>query len=362
MRKIETPPAVFVSIKMRTANYGKIKEFKNQGGHGPIIIPIHFTEKDRWICHRFASPPMGNGNCGSEIIVLVDNFGETYHFSEQDSGNGYTMTLTSYNNDMSVISGNYRIYDGCRCVSHKKLDFPITDDCIDIIKASPGTSLIGARENTFKKIDDYIKIIVEKNKKDSVLFSKSELNLIEMKRHTDNLGYKIMGLSKEILELNNDIEKSKTIIKQVMDENRELKNTVENLESIMNNNEIQKRKQFNEYYEQGDSEVTADSEFNSIYMYPYNENESSKYDGYEVYGSWDVWNNPYELISWDFDNIKSWIIMLPEKYVEEYGKKYYYKLKKDGVWIEPSEDELRMKDKMGHWNNVIFIQFMGRKD
>ena len=50
----------------------------------------------------------------------------------------------------------------------------------------------------------------------------------------------------------------------------------------------------------------------------------------------------------------AWIIQIPKKYVK-LGKKYLYKLKKDGAWIEPTEGELRIKDKNGNWNNVLFV-------
>jgi hypothetical protein len=262
---------------MRTPDYGKITEFKNQAGHGGINIPIHFTEKDRWICHRFASPQMGNGNWGSEIIVLVDNFGETYHFSEQDSGNGYTMTLTSYNKDMSVRSGNYRIYDGCSCISTEIRSIAFTDSFIDILKATPRIGL-----DSRKEIDNYINILRRTNYWEE------------------------------------DNKKGKV-----------------------------------HYTEDEDCCPTG---YINIYMYNFKENESTKYKGYEAYGSWDNWDKPCEIISWDFKyygNTK-WIIELPEKYVK-LGKKYLYKLKKDGAWIEPTEDELRIKDENGNWNNVIFI-------
>jgi hypothetical protein len=278
---------------MRTPDYGKITQFKNRAGGGPLNIPIHFTKKDRWICHRFASPSMANGNWGSEIIVLVDNFGETYHFSENDSGNEYTMTLTSYNKDFSVRTANYRIYDGCSCISTGERSIAFTEDIIDILKATPGIAF-----GTRKEIDNYINTLVEKNKK------------------------------------------------------------------ILNDIEIRKEREI-KYWEgcnqQGQVDLSG-SYYNGkdnleIYMYDFNIKESTKYNGYEVYGSWDDWKNPYEVMDWIhfiYQENRAWIIEIPEKYIE-IGKKYFYKLKKDGVWIEPTEGELRIKDENGNWNNVIFI-------
>jgi hypothetical protein len=329
-------------------------------------IPIHFTEKDRWIYHRFASPPMGNGNWGSEIIVLVDNFGETYYFSESDSGNGYSVpSIISFNKEIKPESSNYPSL-GCTCKSVENRDFAFTDDFIDILKATPDFGFsYGSREKQFQKIDEYVKTLIEKNKKTTISISRAELNVIEINRSKEKSDSKVKGLLEEnntLVEKNNMLV---GIMKTLVEKNNMLveKNNMlkEEDKKVLNDIEIRKEREI-KYWErckdQGQCDLIEDDSghltgYVNIYMYAFNESESTKYDGYKVYGSWDNWKNPYEIISLDFlyDDNKAWIIELPEKYIG----KYYYKLKKDGAWIEPTEDELRIKDENGNWNNVIFI-------
>jgi hypothetical protein len=327
---------------------------------------------------------MGNGNWGSEIIVLVDNFGETYYFSESDSGNGYSVpSIISFNKEIKPESSNYPSL-GCTCKSVENRDFAFTDDFIDILKATPDFGFsYGSREKQFQKIDEYVKTLIEKNKKTTISISRAELNVIEINRSKEKSDSKVKGLLEEI---NRSKEKSDSKVKGLLEENNTLveknnmlvgimktlveknnmlveKNNMLKEEDmkVLNDIEIRKEREI-KYWErckdQGQCDLIEDDSghltgYVNIYMYAFNESESTKYDGYKVYGSWDNWKNPYEIISLDFlyDDNKAWIIELPEKYIG----KYYYKLKKDGAWIEPTEDELRIKDENGNWNNVIFI-------
>lgn len=98
--------------------------------------------------------------------------------------------------------------------------------------------------------------------------------------------------------------------------------------------------------------------------------DNKDHNNCEVWGSWNKWKSGYILLkSEESDELSKywWYIKFPniddfdnnlEEYVDQqmpkYGK-YHYKLKKNGEWIEPTENDLREKDSDGNWNLVIFI-------
>lgn len=99
----------------------------------------------------------------------------------------------------------------------------------------------------------------------------------------------------------------------------------------------------------------SDNSFN-VFMYKYEENEPTKYSDCELYGSWDDWQTPYTFSVKDFisEGNTSWTLEIDEKYYSPGVN--YYKIKKDGEWIEPSDCDLRVKDETGNWNNLLFIR------
>ena len=87
------------------------------------------------------------------------------------------------------------------------------------------------------------------------------------------------------------------------------------------------------------------------------------YENVTVYGYWDNYANEYKMYQLLEDkgdmlskyNTSVYYIKFPEG--EDcilYGK-YTYKFKKGEQWIEPTDDELREKDKDGNYNNVLFV-------
>lgn len=74
------------------------------------------------------------------------------------------------------------------------------------------------------------------------------------------------------------------------------------------------------------------------------------YRDYMVVGSWDNWANIYPLF---LHQGFGWGILYND--ISILLGKNHYKLKKDGAWLEPSDCELREKDKNGNWNNVLFV-------
>lgn len=92
----------------------------------------------------------------------------------------------------------------------------------------------------------------------------------------------------------------------------------------------------------------------------YYEGRDNKFKNTYVYGSWDNYDTPYELCQLLEDNGDNLSKFNSSVYYIElddeinYGK-YTYKFKRGGEWIEPSENELKEKDKDGNYNNVLFV-------
>jgi hypothetical protein len=92
----------------------------------------------------------------------------------------------------------------------------------------------------------------------------------------------------------------------------------------------------------------------------YYEGRDNIYENVTLYGSWDNYERQYDLYQLLKDrgnllaeyNSSMYFIILDKDI--PYGK-YTYKFKKGDEWIEPTDDELRQKDKDGNYNNVLFV-------
>ena len=74
------------------------------------------------------------------------------------------------------------------------------------------------------------------------------------------------------------------------------------------------------------------------------------YSNYSVLGSWDNWANTYPLF---LNSACGWGIFYND--ISILLGINHYKLRHENKWLEPSENELRKKDKNGNWNNVLFV-------
>lgn len=309
---------------MRTDRYGEIKEIKSfcpslshSLNDGFIRIPIKIANKDRWICHVVECKKTDYIDSaqfpkGCPILSLVDNYGEIYFLiGSLVHGTVAHDTFIRWIIDGEAHGGKYMydiIKDGLICESKEQLDFPLTDDFIHILKCSLiSDSIYGDYR---KNLEIFIKKLIEKNKKFQGSIEES-FDII----HT---------LQEKIDEIQNKSEYSEENIKVYKsDTDRWTGRIIEESLSLY---------------------ILFQEKFNSIFW------------DCEVWGSWNNWTSASELLHYkSIDDKNIWLIEFSTK--EDLPKlgKYYYKLKKNGEWIEPNENDLREKDENGNWNFVIFI-------
>lgn len=93
----------------------------------------------------------------------------------------------------------------------------------------------------------------------------------------------------------------------------------------------------------------------SLYIL-YKKDYDKTYEDCEIWGDWNNWTTAFELIHYkSIDNNNIWLIEFnSEEDLPKLGK-YHYKFKRGGMWIEPTENDLREKDEHGNWNFVLFV-------
>lgn len=296
---------------MRTSRYGEIKDFKSLCSVDNFItIPVQISKKDRWICHVMQSDPKGNGNWGSAILAFVDNYGEIYFFFEHSLGQPTHLShYIRWNIDDNGGTNDKNIYaiinqGGLKCESKQELNFPLTDDFIDILKCYSRPD--SAYSNAKKDIELFVKKLIETNKK----------------------------------------------IQGSIDESFDIINTLQ--EKI---DEIQNDEEYHLQYKSNTDKWTGRIVNESLSLYIlFEEKYNSIYYDYEVWGSWNNWTSGFELQYYkSIDDKNIWLIEFNSKKELPNLGKYHYKFKKNGEWIEPTENDLREKDEYGNWNYVIFI-------
>jgi hypothetical protein len=78
-------------------------------------------------------------------------------------------------------------------------------------------------------------------------------------------------------------------------------------------------------------------------------------EGCEVYGSWNDWKHPYPLQHEHHESNESCFYIILGDDEKIFLGKHHYKLKQNGVWIEPGKNDLVEKDSDGNTNTVLFV-------
>lgn len=128
--------------------------------------------------------------------------------------------------------------------------------------------------------------------------------------------------------------------------------------NVYKRNNFQDYKSDKESYE-GYLQYFEDKDCYGLFI-KYCEGRNNIYEYVTVYGSWDNYERGYDLYQLLQDegdtlsksNCSVYFVVLDESI--PYGK-YTYKFKKGDQWIEPSENEVREKDRDGNFNNVLFV-------
>ena len=168
------------------------------------------------------------------------------------------------------------------------------------------------------------------------------------------------ALNRERLE-KEKVERLERRIQLYEEQVKSLNLVISGLKSIIADKEacvFEDYKSHKEGYE-GYLEYFEDKDCYGLYI-KYYEGRDNIYEDITVYGSWDNYERSYDLYQLLKDkgdnlskhNSSVYFIILDDHI--PYGK-YTYKFKKGDQWIEPSENELKEKDKHGNYNNVLFV-------
>lgn len=299
-----------------------------------LLIPIQINSEKRWICHAihtdtYSPNPNQQPPLNTLLCFLIDNYGEIYILKVINSGNGVILCnypVSSEDGDILDNKNNIYVYDNISSSKTFKLDIDPSTNCGPKVKSK---IVCEPKENISEPLKNPIIDLLK-------------ISFVPSLHHARYISqYPIKNM---VLTIRKYIQSIKNILNiRISSQKKYIVNT----EKWTSKEESYVGMMFG---------YLLDDTF-LVLTYNNMKDRQKFEEGIEVWTSWNNWKKPYELLDNIINDGSVYTTGIGFDYGEELPKfgKHHYKLKKNGIWIEPPEDLLREKDKNGIWNNVIFI-------